>query len=157
MQMACRKYVDSMVSGTWARPNVDQAKLIALTSIVLKMSKSLKKPDAPKKGGKNPSPTGGPPKRANICPEDEWKYVSPGTGEPQTKNRNNKQYHWCLLHNEGKGMWTLHQAGTCTPNEGKKGQAKPKKDATNAKTETVKPKVKFNVETTTIEEASNSD
>jgi len=157
MQMARCKYADSMASSTWACPNADQAKLIALTSIVSRMSKSLKKPEAPKKGGKNPLPTGSPPKRANTCPEDKWKYVGPGTGEPQTKNRNNKQYHWCLFHNDGKGMWTLHLAGTCTPEWDKKAQAKPKKDAVKPKMATVEPKVKFNVAMMTIEEVSDSD
>jgi len=157
MQMVCRKYVDSLASSTWARANADQEKLIALTSVVSKMSKLLKKPAAPKKEDKAPQLAGCLPKRANTCPEDEWKYVGPGTGEPQTKNRNNKQYHWCLFHNEGKGMWTLHLAGTCTPEWDKKAQAKPKKSAAKPKTTTVKPKVWFNVAMMTIKEASNSN
>jgi len=58
-----------------------------------------------------------------------------------------KQCHWCIHHNEGKGMWTIHVAGSCQPDETKPASTTVK----------VKPKVKFNATTTTIEEASDSD
>jgi len=157
MQMARRKYADLTSNGTWARPNADQEKLIALASDVKKINKAMQKPTPPKttERAKKP-PTTQKPQRP-IRPEDEWKYVPPPAGAPQIKMKGAKQYHWCIFHNENKGMWMIHKAGACQPEDGKQSAAKKNKNKDLRTTTQVKPKVKFNAETTTIEEASDSE
>jgi len=44
MHMAAHKYTDMLNARTWAKPNADQECLIALTGMVKKITKSLKKP-----------------------------------------------------------------------------------------------------------------
>jgi len=77
MHMALRKYAYLKMTGTWARPNVDQEKLIALASDVSKINKTLKKPAA--KGAQTPA-AATPKPHHPTCPEDEWKFVEPAPG-----------------------------------------------------------------------------
>jgi len=49
-------------------------------------------------------------------------------GAPQVKMKGAKQYHWCIFHHEGKGMWTVHMAGACQPEDGKLPAAKKNKN-----------------------------
>jgi len=124
MQMAQFKYADLTLSGTWAQPNTDQEKLIALASNVRKINKAIKKPipKREKEQAKKPVPAIKTP--CPIHPEDEWKYVPPAARAPQTKMKGAKQYHWCIFHNEDKGIWTIHKAGACQPEDGKQSVAK---------------------------------
>jgi len=155
MQMAHRKYSDLTMNGTWARPNADQEKLIALASDVKKINKALSKPVPKKEKEQTKKPANAQRQQRPIRPEDEWKYIPPAAGAPQTKMKGAKQYHWCIYHQEGKGMWTIHAAGACQPEDGKGPAAKKNK---NPRTTTqVKPKIRFNATTTTIEEASDSE
>jgi len=65
-----------------------------------------------------------------------------------------KTYHWCLHHNDGKGMWVIHTPNDCK-NKGKEKNKDKKKAATT--TTVVHPAAQFNANTTTIENASNSN
>jgi hypothetical protein len=40
---------------------------------------------------------------------EAWKKVAPKTGEPLTKQRNNKTYHWCDEH----PAWVIHHPDEC--------------------------------------------
>jgi len=157
MQMARCKYADLSLSGSWARPNADQEKLIALASDVRKINKAIQKPIPKREKGQAKKSVPATKTQRPIRPEDEWKYVPPAAGAPQTKMKGAKEYHWCIFHNEDKGMWTIHKAGACQPEEGKQSAAKKKKNNPSRATIQVTPKIRFNAATTTIEEASDSE
>jgi len=129
--------------------------LIALASDVRKINQAIKKPASKKEKEQTKKPANAARSQRPIRPEDEWKYVPPAKGAPQTKMKGAKQYHWCIYHQEGKGMWTVHVAGACQPNDGKQPVAKKKKNTLT--TTQVKPKIRFNANMTTIEEASDSE
>ncbi len=153
--MARRKYSDLILNGTWACPNTDQEKLIALASDFKKINKVLSKP-VPKKGKElMKKPAGVPKTQRPICPEDEWKYIPPTMGAPQVKMKGAKQYHWCIFHHKGKGIWTVHVTSACQPEDGKQPAAIKKKNMHT--TTQVNLKFHFNANTSTIKEASNSE
>jgi len=85
------------------------------------------------------------------CPiheEDWWHYLPPDKDAPCTKTKNNKNYHWCLNHANGKGMWTLHLPDNCCNKKGKEGG---QKKQVAPKTIDLKPKVYFNATTATFD------
>ncbi len=152
MTMALHKYQDLFKSGLWARLNADQEKIIALTAELGKIKKNLKQqPQQPKKDAKKAAASSG-----NKGPrlEDEWKFVVPANGAPKTKTKGDKTYHWCLHHNDGKGMWVIHAPNDCK-NKGKAKNKDKKKAATT--TTVIQPAIRFNADTTKIENASDSD
>jgi len=152
MAMALRKYQDLFKSSLWARPNADQEKIIALTAELGKIKKNLKQPPQhPKKDAKKPAASSG---NKGPRPEDEWKFVVPANGAPKTKTKGDKTYHWCLHHNDGKGMWVIHAPNDCK-NKGKAKNNDKKKAVTT--TTVVHLAIRFNANTTTIENASDSD
>ncbi len=153
MQMAKCKYADMAKNGTWARPNADQEKIITLTGKVAKIHRPMKKPADKKENQKadNRKNTNANNNiQRNHVPrpiqeEDKWHYVPPDKNAPHhTKNKNNKKYHWCPNHADGKGMWTLHALDNCRNKKGKDGSQK-KQEA--PKTIKLKPKVYFNATT----------
>jgi len=157
MQMAKRKYADMAKNGTWARPNADQEKIIALTGEVAKIHRAIKKLANKKENQRadnrkntntnNNSHQNRVPRP--IREEDRWRYVPPDKNAPRTKNKNNKTYHWCPNHADGKGMWTLHAPDNCRNKKGKDGSQK-KQEA--PKTIELKPKVYFNATTATFDD-----
>ena len=90
----------------WGAPSVEQEQLTALTSelktVRRQFSTSRKKqgthrPRVDKRRGKND-----PDKW-------EWKKVPPNEGDPNTKDFQNKKYHWCIKHQ----AWTIHTPDEC--------------------------------------------
>jgi len=159
MQMATRKYADMLNAGTWAKPNADQERLIALTGEVKKITKSLKNPSQQKdnKGNTNNNNNrSGNRATRPICKEDEWRYVVPLPDAPRTKQRNGQTYHWCPHHNNDKGMWALHLPAGCREKEKKEKLKQNKKNQAKMTTE-VKSAIQFNAATTTIENVSDSE
>jgi len=134
MQMAVHKYADLRKNGTWAQPSTDQEKIIALDAEVAKLHQVIKKPliknKDKEKGGKKKEAT--TKKKKPVCKEDEWKYVAPVTGAALTKNKGEQEYNWCPNHNDGKGMWVVHDPEECrnkgkTKGNWKKGSTKDKR------------------------------
>jgi len=155
MQMASRKYADMMANGTWARPNADQERIIALDAKVDRMKKGFQK-SAPKADNiKKPTNQADAPK--TVRKEDEWKYVVPAPGAPRTMAKGDLNFHWCMNHNHGKGMWALHTDAECKGKSTAKNDKKPKAKKGNTGTVSVKPTVRFNAADTTIENVSDSD
>jgi len=152
MAMVLCKYQDLFKSGLWARPNADQEKIIALMAKLGKIKKNLKQqPQQPKKDAKKPVAAGS---TKSPQPEDKWKFVVLSNGVPKTKTKGDKTYHWCLHHNDGKGMWVIHAPNDCK----NKGKAKNKDNKKPAMTTTVvRPAIRFNANTTTIENGSDSN
>ena len=155
MLMASRKYADMRYAGTWAKPNADQERLIALTGEVKKITKTLKKPAQKSNNKGNTSNNSN--KSANqatrpIRQEDEWRYMIPTADAPKTKQRNGQTYHWCPYHNNDKGMWALHLPTACREKEKREKLKQNKKTTTE-----VKPTVRFNAANTTIEDVSDSE
>jgi len=154
MAMALRKYQDLFKGGLWARPNADQEKIIALTSAIGKITKDMKK--TPKKEARPATTATTTSGNHTPRPEDQWKFTAPAAGSPKTKTKGDKTYHWCVHHNDGKGMWVVHQPNDCK-NKGKAKNKDKKKAATPTGTTEVRPAIRFNAATTTIENASDSD
>jgi len=73
---------------------------------------------------------------------------------PVPRAKNKKTYHWCLNHNDDKGMWILHLPNKCGNKKGKDG-GQSKKAATV--TIELKPKVYFNATSTMFDESSNKE
>jgi len=96
MQMACRKYSNLILNGTWAHPNADQEKLIALASDIKKINKALSKPAPKKEKEQMKKPASAMEMQHPIHPEDKWKYIPLAAGAPQVKMKGAKQYHWCI-------------------------------------------------------------
>jgi len=156
MQMAKCKDADMAKNGTWARPNADQEKIIALTGKVAKIHRAMKKLADKKENQKadnrkNTNTNNNSQQNCVLHPireEDKWCYMLPDKNAPCTKNKNSKMYHWCPNNANGKGMWTLHVPDNCRNKKSKDGSQK-KPEA--PKTVELKPKVYFNATTATFD------
>lgn len=50
-------------------------------------------------------------RKLRIRPGEEWKFVN--ENNKKTCEQEGKTWYWCLNHNEGKGMWTIHKPSEC--------------------------------------------
>jgi len=155
MQMASQKYADMMANSTWARPNADQERLIALDAKVDKMKKGFQKTAPKTDSAKKLTNQVNAPK--TVCKEDEWKYVVPAPGAPRTMMKGDLNFRWCMNHNHGKGMWALHTDAKCNGKKPVNNDKKPKTKKGNTGMVSVKAKVHFNAADTMIENVSNSE
>jgi hypothetical protein len=149
MQMAARKYADRTKQDTWAKPDAQEQRIIALNT---KISKLENKKGGGAKGKKDDKSSGEDGKPKDKAKKDEWKFKPPKEGASKTKSMNGKTYHYCMNHNQGKGMWVLHD-----PKECRLAVFKPKPKSTAPGPSSLKPKVRFNVNSTSIEEEVEQD
>ncbi len=70
----------------------------------------------------------------NLTEKYAWKLVPPGAGEPKTKKVNDKEYHFCHNHNDGKGAWVLHNPSHCHASKVNSSNAGSSQQSSNALT-----------------------
>jgi len=91
MTMAENKYKSLVRSGEWNAPSKEQKEILALSAKLESLTKKKKTEKQDKRKDRF-----------------EWKKEAP-KNVMDTKNKNNKTYHWCTKHN----LWTLHKASEC--------------------------------------------
>ena len=123
MAKADAKYMELKDMGTWSKRGVKDEQIIALTTQV-KALQEQKKLHQPNKSQPNED------KIKSQIPK--WKYDKSLSTSNELK-RNGKIYKWCTgPGHEGKGMWVIHDPGSCTKNKSfsndasKKGNSNPK-------------------------------
>ena len=114
---------------TWGRPTEDQEKIVAMTTEInslkkacsstttakpMKQKESTSKTQATKKA--QPKKTKEQKKKTN----EKWAWKNKPPKDTDSKENNTfvkifegKKYYWCLHHNNGAGMWTLHHPNDC--------------------------------------------
>ena len=105
MTMAENKYKSLVRSGEWNAPSKEQKEILALSAKLESLTKKKKSE-----------------KQDKRMDRFEWKKEAP-KNVMDTKNKNNKTYHWCTKHN----LWTLHKASECKL-ESPKGDTSNKKE-----------------------------
>ena len=119
---------------TWGKPMEEHEKIMVMTAEINSLKKECRgtavKTNKPKPTGKKQATKKAPPKKKmdqKKSTVDKWAWKSKPPKESDSKEDNafvktfkNKKYYWCLNHNNGTGMWTLHhlkdcEAGKATP------------------------------------------
>jgi hypothetical protein len=111
MSLADNKYTTLVDAGLWLQKSESQKRIVALTAQVKswekvkdhKKSKDTKK-DKKGKGGKN--------KKNKKTTQPDWVTVPPGAGQPQDKDVDGKDWHWCPNHGDA-GKWVRHTRDKC--------------------------------------------
>ena len=105
MLLALNKYTMRVQNQQWGAPSVEQEQLTALTSEL----KTVRRQFSTSRKKQGTQRTRVDKKRGKNDPDKwEWKKVPPNEGDPNTKDFQNKKYHWCIKHQ----AWTIH-----TPDE----------------------------------------
>lgn len=129
MSMAEAYYNMKDEEGSWGTPSEEQQQIVALSAEIKslknnkqqttdKLKKLIKTAQRNNKTNNPRTPTDRPNNSKWA-----WKKTPPAEGDPQTKQFESKTYHWCINHNQGNGMWVLHDPADCnnadrnTPNE----------------------------------------
>jgi len=144
---AINKFNNLKLEGKWNALSADQEKLVALQaefkvlkdkSIKLSSNLNAKKNEKESQQyGKSNEKKGGNKKKkrgSNNPASWAWKKVPPKDGEPTTKNRDNKTYHWCQDHS----AWTLHDPEKCELRLQRIQKEREKKEEAEKPTETSK-------------------
>ena len=116
----------------WGKPTEEQQKIIAMSAEINSLKKecgsSSGKTNKPKQAAKKQAPK----KAATKKPADKkkrasdkwaWKNKPPKESEPKeneafVKTFENKKYYSCKNHNNGAGMWALHDPNDCESSSG---------------------------------------
>ena len=113
---------------TWGKPTEDQEKIVAMTAEINSLKKArgstaTPKPIKQKATGKTQANKKAQPKKMKEQKKkmnDKWAWKSKPPKETDGKENNafiktfeGKKYYWCLNHNNGTGMWTLHHPNDC--------------------------------------------
>ena len=111
----------------WGKPSEEQEKIVAMTAEINSLKKerqgATSKTKKEKPAGKKQAAKKAPAKKTKEQEKksgDKWA----GKGKPpkDTDSKENnafvktfegKKYFWCLNHNDGAGMWTLHHPNDC--------------------------------------------
>lgn len=103
---------------SWGQRSNEEEKIIAMQAefkdMNLKFEETKQKYKKLKHNMKSGSNSGSSSNRRRRRPAKEiesWKFENPDNAKKMKKE--GKTYHWCLNHNEGKGMWTLHHPDNC--------------------------------------------
>ena len=108
---------------TWGKPTKDQEKIVAMTAEINSLKKEHQgtatknaKPNKTQATKKAPQKKAKDQNKSN----DKWAWKSKPPKETDSKENNafvktfeNQTYYWCLNHNNGAGMWTLHHPKEC--------------------------------------------
>ena len=114
---------------TWGKPTEDQEKIVAMTAEIHSLKKArsssttakptkqktaTSKTQATKKA--QPKKTKEQKKKAS----EKWAWKNKPPKDTDNKENNafvktfeGKKYYWCMNHNKGSGMWTLHHSNEC--------------------------------------------
>jgi hypothetical protein len=84
--------------------------------------------------------------------QEPWRFKLPKEGAPKSKTIDGRMVHFCMNHNGEKGQWVAHDPKDCRFNF-LKFMPKPSTSGPSS----LKPKVRFNTNTTFIEEEAGSD
>ena len=128
-QVALIKFKDRKRSDKWQAPSAEESEIVALKAKIGELKKTHTPNPSPAKAKKTGSSTKADGKKKQTRAERfaakfAWKLVPPASGEPTTKDVENKTYHFCPHHNDEKGAWVIHLPSECDRREGKK-KAKP--------------------------------
>ena len=111
----------------WGKPTEEQEKIVVTSAEINSLKKeccgTTSKTSKPKQtGNKQAAKKAAPKKLADKKKKaiDKWVWKSNPPKETDTKEKGtfvktfeNKKYFWCLNHNNGAGMWTLHDLKDC--------------------------------------------
>ena len=112
---------------TWGKPSEEQEKIMAMTAEINSLKKECRgtavKTNKLKPTGKKQATKKALPKKMTDQKKravDKWAWKSKPPKESNSKEDNafiktfkNKKYYWCITHNNGTGMWTLHHPKDC--------------------------------------------
>ena len=115
MRRADAKYFELQDLGTWGKRSAKDDQIVALTSKIDKLTKNKNAAANDNKKDKKKD------NKDNNVPK--WKYDRK-LSNSATYKRNEKTYHWCTgPGHEGKGMWVIHDPGSCKGKAGGSNQA----------------------------------
>ena len=112
----------------WGKPTEDQEKIVAMTAEINSLKKerqnnTTSKTAKPKTTNKAQPAKKSQPKKTKEQKKktsDKWAWKNKPPKESDSKENNEfvktfegKKYYWCLNHNNGAGMWTLHHPNDC--------------------------------------------
>ena len=114
---------------TWGKPTEDQEKIVAMTAEINSLKKARSTTTIPKPtkqkatAGKTQANKKAQPKKTKEQKKktsEKWAWKNKPPKDTDSKENNafvktfeGKKYHWCLHHNNGAGMWTLHHPNDC--------------------------------------------
>ena len=113
---------------TWGKPMEGQEKIMAITAEINSLKKArgstaTPKPTKQKASGKTRANTKAQPKKTKEQKKktnEKWAWKSKPPKDTDIKENNafikifdGKKYYWCVHHNNGVGMWTLHHPTDC--------------------------------------------
>ena len=113
---------------TWGKPMEDQEKIVVMTAEINSLKKAhgstaTPKPTKQKASGKTQANKKAQPKKTKEQKKKtnkKWAWKSKPPKDTDGKENNafiktfeGKKYYWCLHHNNGAGMWTLHHPNNC--------------------------------------------
>ena len=123
MSKALTAYQVEFDNGSWGKLSEDQEMLVAMQSELKQLKdknlvvdtsggKTKKKNQKKKTSSKKNKQSNHLSKSKEQKDKDNaWKLSREGNAK--SKKVNGKTYYWCTNHNNGKGMWTLHQPSEC--------------------------------------------
>ena len=111
----------------WGKPTEEQEKIVAMTAEINSLKKEQRgtttKKDKEKPATKKPASKKTPAKKTKEQKKkanNKWAWKGKPPKETDSKENNafvktfeNKKYYWCIHHNNGAGMWTLHHPNEC--------------------------------------------
>ena len=114
---------------TWGKPMEDQEKIVAMTVEINSLkkarsstttSKPTKQKTATSKTQANKKAQPKKTKEQKKKTNEKWAWKNKPPKDTDSKENNafvktfeGKKYYWCLHHNNGAGMWTLHHPNDC--------------------------------------------
>ena len=112
----------------WGKPTEDQEKIVAMTAEINSLKKERKNNTTSKTAKPKTTNKAQPAKKSQLKKtkeqkkktSDKWAWKNKPPKESDSKENNEfvktfegKKYYWCLNHNNGAGMWTLHHPNDC--------------------------------------------
>jgi len=148
--LALNKYDTLTKQDKWNAKSAEQKQIVALTAemnkikdVNLRLAQSIKSKRANTTDGTRSQ---GNSTTSNQKQNEAWKKVAPKAGEPLTKQRNNKTYHWCDEH----PAWVIHHPDNCELKKKRLEQQK-EKESTSSENEQSQ-RVSYSAALTTIME-----
>ena len=111
----------------WGKPMEEQEKIVAMIAEINSPKKERRgttaKKDKDKPASKKPATKKTPAKKTKEQKKkasDKWAWKGKPPKDTDSKENNafvktfeGKKYFWCIHHNNGAGMWTLHHPNDC--------------------------------------------
>ena len=115
MTLADSKYTSLLDDGSWLTHTSDKKKIVAMAAQLesLKTKSTTQKTDN-KKGSKGKKDSKGKKgKKGGGKDKSAWYYQAPAAGQPIKNKVGDKDFHWCIHHEDGKGKWVRHTLADC--------------------------------------------